>query len=123
MRKDERYSRDLKLLFDVILRLQTQEECRLFFEDICTISEMNEMAKRLRVAVLLREGKSYLQISKETGVSTATISRVNRCLEWGDGGYSLALDRLEENAACTDSVEADGEPTAEAVCSDEGEYA
>lgn len=123
MRKDERYSRDLKLLFDVILRLQTQEECRLFFEDICTISEMNEMAKRLRVAVLLREGKSYLQISKETGVSTATISRVNRCIEWGDGGYSLALDRLEENTACTDGVEADGEQTAEAVCSDEGEYA
>lgn len=123
MRKDERYSRDLRLLFDVILRLQTQEECRLFFEDICTISEMNEMAKRLRVAVLLREGKSYLQISKETGVSTATISRVNRCLEWGDGGYSLALDRLEEKTTGADGIDADGEQTASAVRSDEGEYA
>jgi TrpR-related protein YerC/YecD len=84
-------------LFEAILRLRDTEECSRFFEDICTINELNEMAKRLRVAEMLCDGKSYVQISQETGVSTATISRVNRCLSYGSNGYALAMDRLKED--------------------------
>ena len=82
-------------LLSVIERLETPEEYRLFFEDICTIRELQDMAQRLDVAILLREGKNYQEISAQTAVSSATISRVNRCLLYGKGGYRLALDKYD----------------------------
>ena len=81
-------------LFDAILCLESKEECYLFFEDICTINELLSLSQRFEVAKMLREQRTYLEIAEKTGASTATISRVNRCLEYGDGGYSMILDRL-----------------------------
>ena len=82
--------------FEAICKLSSVAECRKFFEDVCTIKEIEDMSGRLDVARLLREGKSYQEVSKLTGASTATISRVNKCLNYGAGGYSLVL---EEDAA------------------------
>ncbi|MBO5556682.1 MAG: TrpR YerC/YecD [Oscillospiraceae bacterium] len=90
------YTREVKELFAAILTLKTEEECKLFFEDACTVKEIREIAQRLKVAKLLRDKVSYASINKETGVSTATISRVSRCLEYGNGGYALVMDRLKE---------------------------
>ena len=81
-------------LFDAILSLQNKEECYAFFEDICTINELKALSQRLQVAKMLRAGDSYEKIVEETGASTATISRVKRCLVYGADGYTLALDRL-----------------------------
>ncbi len=89
-------SASVERLFRIIQSLQTPEECRWFFEDICTIREIQDMAQRLDVAMLLREGKNYQEISATTAVSSATISRVNRCLLYGNGGYRVALDRYDE---------------------------
>ena len=83
-------------LFAAILQLQTAEECHKFFEDICTIKEVQDMAQRLDAAILLDEGAGYQQISEQVGISTATISRVSRCLNYGAGGYRLAIDRMKE---------------------------
>lgn len=83
--------------FSAILSLETKDECRAFFEDICTIKEMQDLMQRLQVASMLSKGMNYLEISKETSVSSATISRVNRCLNYGDGGYNTVLGRLENN--------------------------
>ena len=83
-------------LFKAILTLETVEECYNFFEDACTIKEIIEIAQRFEVAGLLKQGVSYAQISKETGASTATISRVNRCLTYGSDGYNTVLARLSE---------------------------
>ena len=82
-------------LFEAIAALKTPEECRLFFQDICTIKELQAMAQRLQVAALLDEGQNYNAVCEQTGASTATISRVNKCLLYG-GGYRLVLDRLKE---------------------------
>ncbi|MBP3605233.1 MAG: hypothetical protein J6J66_01415 [Clostridia bacterium] len=82
--------------FEAICRLSRVEDCRRFFEDICTIKEIEDISGRLDVARLLREGKSYQEVSKLTGASTATISRVNKCLNYGAGGYALVLDPEEE---------------------------
>ncbi len=90
------YTEEVKALFDAILTLDDREECRAFFEDACTVKEIREIAQRLRVAELLRAGTSYALINAETGVSTATISRVSRCLEYGSGGYDLVLNRREQ---------------------------
>ena len=79
-----------------VLALKTEEEVYAFLEDVCTIKEVQDMAQRLRVAGLLGAGVSYLQISKETGASTATISRVSKCLEYGAGGYGVVLSRMRE---------------------------
>ena len=83
-------------LFDAILLLKTKEECKKFFEDVCTIKELQDISQRLDVACQLKEGKSYQEISKNTGASTTTISRVNRCLVYGNGGYREILDKLME---------------------------
>ena len=83
-------------LFEAILTLGSVEECYAFFEDACTIKEIIEIAQRLKVAKLLSAGTSYVTISKEVGVSTATNSRVNKCLEYGNGGYQLVMGRVEE---------------------------
>ena len=83
-------------LFRALLSLKTEEECRLFLEDVCTVKEITDMAQRLKVARLLRAKTSYAVINQETGISTATISRVSRCLDYGAGGYDLVLERLAE---------------------------
>lgn len=83
-------------LFEAILTLRTVEECYAFFEDACTIKEIIEIAQRLKVAKMLSAGTSYVTISKEVGVSTATISRVNKCLEYGNGGYQMVMQRVGE---------------------------
>ena len=83
-------------LFDVILSLETREECYEFFEDLCTITELRDMCQRLDTAFLIDEGVSYQKISEQIGVSTATISRVSRCLNYGAGGYRAVIDRMKE---------------------------
>jgi TrpR-related protein YerC/YecD len=83
-------------LFEAVLLLKNVDECYNFFEDVCTIAEIKAMAQRLEVAKMLRDGKTYTEICEKTGASTATISRVNRCLNYGADGYSLILNRLEE---------------------------
>ncbi len=83
-------------LFDAILLLRDREECYRFFEDLCTVAEIKALAQRLEVARMLKLGKTYTEISDETGASTATISRVNRCLNYGADGYQLILRRIEE---------------------------
>ena len=81
-------------LFKAILLLQDEEECYQFFEDICTINEIKSIAQRLEVAKMLKEGATYEEIAKLTGASTATISRVKRCLNYGADGYKMVLQRL-----------------------------
>ncbi|PAB59254.1 YerC/YecD family TrpR-related protein [Anaeromicrobium sediminis] len=83
-------------LFDAFMLLESKEEYYRFFEDICTIKEIQSLAQRLKVAKLLREKKTYNEIEEITGTSTATISRINRCLSYGADGYNLVLDRLEK---------------------------
>ena len=83
--------------YSAILSFKTKEECRAFFDDICTIKELQDLMQRLQVASMLSKGMNYQEISKETSVSSATISRVNRCLNYGDGGYNIVLGRLENN--------------------------
>ena len=82
------------LLFEGILKLETVEECYRFFADICTIKELQAMSQRLQVAKQLYEGRNYNEVYSGTGVSSATLCRVNKCLNYGDGGYRLVLDRL-----------------------------
>lgn len=88
------HNKDMDFLYRGILSLQTREECYAFFEDICTIKELQAMAQRFRVAQMLRENKNYQQIQADTGASSATISRVNKCLLYGCGGYATALERM-----------------------------
>lgn len=92
---DTWHNRETDLLCEAILKLQTTDEVYAFLDDVCTIKEVKDIAQRLKVATLLGSGVSYMQISKETGASTATISRVSKCLEYGAGGYKTVLDRLE----------------------------
>lgn len=82
-------------LFDAILCLKNREECYTFFEDVCTINELLSLSQRFEVAKMLREKKTYLEISEKTGASTATISRVNRSLTYGNDGYEMVFQRLE----------------------------
>ena len=79
-----------------ILTLQTPEECLSFFEDLCTISELTEMSRRLLAAKMLSKNYVYAEIAEKTGLSTATISRVNRCLKYGSEGYLTVLERLDQ---------------------------
>lgn len=82
-------------LFECILSLESVEECYDFFEDLCTTREVEEMSKRMRAARMLASNKVYNEVVQETGLSTATISRVNRCLKEGAQGYALVLERTE----------------------------
>ena len=84
-------------LFQAVLNLESIDDCYDFFEDLCTIKEIQDMSQRLDTAVLLNEGLNYQSISKEVGVSTATISRVSKCLNYGNGGYKKAIERLKSN--------------------------
>ncbi len=83
-------------LFDAILSLRDREECYTFFEDICTVNELISLSQRFEVAYMLREQKTYLDIAEKTGASTATISRVNRSLNYGNDGYDMVFERLKE---------------------------
>ena len=83
-------------LFDAILSLQSKEECYSFFEDLCTINELLSLSQRYEVASMLRDKKTYLEIAEKTGASTATISRVNRSLNYGNDGYELVFERLNK---------------------------
>ncbi|MDC7294898.1 MULTISPECIES: YerC/YecD family TrpR-related protein [unclassified Butyrivibrio] len=83
-------------LFDAILCLQNKEECYSFFEDLCTVNELLSLSQRFEVASMLRDHKTYLEIAEKTGASTATISRVNRSLNYGDDGYELVFERMQE---------------------------
>lgn len=85
-------------LYRAVLELRSAEECQRFFEDLCTVSELKAMCQRLEVAVMLSEKSVYTDIVAKTGASTATISRVNRCLQDGNGGYAAALRRLKGEA-------------------------
>ena len=86
---------DLEQLFTAVLSLKTQEECDAFFEDICTVSEVKAMAQRLEVAKMLNEGENYATIAKVTGASSTTVSRVNRCLHYGAGGYVKVMKVID----------------------------
>ena len=81
-------------LFQAVLALKSQEECYAFFEDVCTVNELLSLSQRYEVAKMLREKKTYLEIADKTGASTATISRVNRSLNYGNDGYDIAFSRL-----------------------------
>lgn len=87
---------NLDLLFEAILSLKSQEECLLFFEDLCTVPELKALSQRIHVAKLLYEQRVYSDIVTETGASTATISRVNRSLNYGSDGYKLLFERMKE---------------------------
>lgn len=96
MQIDKLRGKALDQLFLGILTLKDLEECYRFFDDLCTINEIQSLAQRLEVARMLREGNTYHKIETETGASTATISRVKRCLNYGNDSYELILDRLKE---------------------------
>ena len=83
-------------LFEAILCLETKEECYSFFEDLCTVNELLSLSQRYEVASMLKDRKTYLEIAEKTGASTATISRVNRSLNYGTDGYELVFQRMEE---------------------------
>lgn len=88
---------NLGLLFNSILKLESYEECQNFFDDLCTVQELKALSQRIEVAAMLIDGKVYSEIVKATGASTATISRVNRSLNYGSDGYRVIFDRLKED--------------------------
>ena len=89
------HTEEVDALFEAILSLQDIDECYKFFEDVCTVKEILEIAQRLKAAKMLKDGRNYAEVCKATGMSTATISRVSKCLEYGDGGYELVIERTE----------------------------
>ncbi|EDS78069.1 YerC/YecD family TrpR-related protein [Clostridium massiliodielmoense] len=93
--KSKLESKQMDYLCKAILSLENKEECYRFFEDIFTINELKSIEQRLQVAKMLKQKKTYTEIAKETGASTATISRVNRCLNYGSDGYNVVLERIK----------------------------
>ena len=94
--KNPRRNETIDALFDAILSLETREECYDFFEDLCTVNELLSLSQRFEVAAMLKDGKTYLEIAEKTGASTATISRVNRSLNYGCDGYSIVFERMNK---------------------------
>jgi len=88
------HSESIDRLFKTILNLETLEECYEYFDDLCTVKELLDMAQRLETAILLDNGENYQTISENVGISTATIGRVSKCLKYGSGGYRRAIDKL-----------------------------
>ena len=84
----------IEKFYEAILSLENIQECKLFFDDVCTIQELDSIAQRFEVARLISQGKSYAEINQITGASTATICRVSKCVNYGGGGYKTALDRI-----------------------------
>ncbi len=95
---DKLHSVSVDRLFQSFLNLNTIEECYAYFEDLCTVKEIKDMAQRLDTAILLSQGQSYQKIVEEVDVSTATIGRVSKCLNYGTGGYGKAIASLQEGA-------------------------
>lgn len=93
-KRNEQY---LSKFYKAVLSLTTEEECDAFFNDVCTIQELESLAQRIEVATLLKKGESYVDINKSTGASTATISRVSKYYNYGAGGYRTVLERMEED--------------------------
>ena len=91
------HNEETKKLMEGILKLQSVDECYAFFEDLCTVNELLSLGQRFEVANMLRNHKTYNEVAEATGASTATISRVNRCLNYGTDGYQLVLGRMEEH--------------------------
>ena len=91
--KGEKRERSLAL-YETILKLRNMDECVRFFEDLCTVKEISDMAQRLEAAKLLLDGKTYEQIVRSAEISTATISRINRCIQYGTGGYQAIIERV-----------------------------
>ncbi len=89
-------SEAVRRLYRAVALLQTEEECAAFFQDVCTVTELQDMAQRLEAAILLDQGENYQAVTKKAGLSSATISRVSRCLNYGAGGYRAVIRRLEE---------------------------
>lgn len=96
MQLEKLEEKHIKQLFRAMMALENMDECYRFFEDLCTVNEVKSLAQRLEVARMLKEGFTYHKIEGATGASTATISRVKRCLEYGEGGYAVLLDRIEK---------------------------
>ena len=90
---DQKYLQDF---YKAILSLKTEEECAKFFDDVCTVQEVEVISQRFEVAKLLYEGKNYNDVNKLTGASTATICRVSKCLTYGDGGYKTVIERVAQ---------------------------
>ncbi|MBQ2670244.1 MAG: TrpR-like protein, YerC/YecD [Clostridia bacterium] len=93
----EMNDKSIETLFNAILTLKNKDECRRFFTDLCTISELKSMSQRMEVALMLKSKCVYTDIAEKTGASTATISRVNRCINYGSDGYNLVIERMEQN--------------------------
>ena len=87
----------IRELLEAVLTLENEEECFHFFEDVCTVNELRSIAQRFEVAKMLKEGATYMEVAEQTGASTATISRVNRSLNYGKGGYEIVFERMNEN--------------------------
>ena len=98
------HSEAVDQLFEAILCLKNKEECYTFFEDVCTINELLSLSQRFEVAKMLREKRTYLEISEKTGASTATISRVNRSLSYGNDGYDLDTSAFFRRSSFTDAI-------------------
>ena len=92
--KNSRRNQTTDALFDAILSLETREECYNFFEDLCTVKEISDMAQRLEAAKMLLDGRTYDQIVKAVEISTATSSRINRCIQYGSGGYRATIEKV-----------------------------
>ncbi|MFC4323989.1 YerC/YecD family TrpR-related protein [Litchfieldia salsa] len=96
MQIDKLRGKELDQLFNAVLSLKDLDECYRFFDDLCTVNEIQSLSQRLEVARMLQGGNTYHKIETETGASTATISRVKRCLNYGNDAYQMALDRVKE---------------------------
>jgi len=95
------HSESIDRLFETFLNLETKEECYAYFEDLCTIKELQDMSQRLDAAILLSEGQSYQKITQKVNISTATISRVSKSLNYGSGGYRAAIEKLKKSEGNT----------------------
>ena len=93
----DKEKKNMDQFFKAVLTLKNEEECRRFFDDVATIKELLDLSARFEVARMLDSGAVFSEISKETGASSATISRVNKCLTYGEGGYKTVLDRIKED--------------------------
>ena len=87
-------TKEIDTLFRAVLSLKDTDECYKFFQDICTVKELQDIAQRLKAAAMLKKGENYAVVCRETGMSTATVSRVNKCLGYGEGGYEMVLERI-----------------------------
>ena len=94
------HSESMDRLFQTISDLKTKEECRAYFEDLCTIKELQDMAQRLDAAILLSQGYSYKKIMESVNISTATIGRVSKCLNYGTGGYKAVIEMMQKTEEC-----------------------